>query len=259
MLRRILKVVSGSSLCHEDQEIVRHSIIGGLVAIALVGLHQLGEWQASRWTKSSTEPIRIAGQIVGWVVVFVVVFAAIMFVEQYIRRLQWTAKILLDDVGFIDGQWIEVVVMNGEVAGAGVFMISSTQGEGFQLNGKTYHVVDEKNIDLDKVSSWRANGGTPIGGDGVAYFFKGFTASGRDHSGVGLKRFVIHGATDLTYGGSFLSEQESSAFHTIGRRISQDSLPEGDALAILKDFLNHSEVHDFVTNRRFEIRNPAAT
>ena len=74
---------------YEQKEIVRHALIGGLVAVALASFHEIADTVANQLFQGNSSLITV----IEWFALFVVVFAAIIGVEFYLRRRQWKAKI----------------------------------------------------------------------------------------------------------------------------------------------------------------------
>ena len=143
---------------HEQQEIVRHALIGGLVAVALASFHQIAETVAGKWLQGHATWI----SVVEWSALFLVVFTAILLVEFYLRRRQWKAEIWLDKIGCVDGRWIEVTISDGEVKGATIMEISSAAGEGFYIKGDVYDVGPD-GIDRSSKGTFHTTHGTLFG------------------------------------------------------------------------------------------------
>jgi hypothetical protein len=63
---------------YEQQEIVRHAVIGGLVAVSLASFHEIAETFAAAWFQGQSTPIHI----IEWAALFVAVFIAIFVTVQ---------------------------------------------------------------------------------------------------------------------------------------------------------------------------------
>src|ERR1022692_882901 len=226
---------------NEQQEIMRHAVVGGLVAVSLAAFHEIAETLAKELFGGKNVLLRI----VEWLTLFSVVFAAILLIEAYLRRRQWRAKISLADIGVIDGRWLDVVVNRGEIRAAGISEISSATGEGFRIRGIVYE-FGPTGINRAAHGRWSTLQGTVFGSNGIAYVFEGETPAKTEHFGVGYTRFMRgRDQRELRSEGAFLARQEDDAFHTTAIRLNEgtpNSLTDDEVFAILDDFVKRPEV-----------------
>jgi hypothetical protein len=232
---------------HEQHEIMRHAVIGGLVAVALASFHEVAEKVAKEWLDGHA----VLTSVVEWSSLFLVVFVAILVIEGYLRRRQWKARIRLDGVGYVDGRWICVRVRDGEVTGATVLEISSAAGEGFRISGSA-HSVGPGGLVPAPIGHFQTTHGTLFAKNGIAYVFEGHTPQGKEHFGVGYHRFQQQG-TSKTVGleGAYLARQENKITHTFGARLNEgalNALTDDEVLAIVRAFLERPETRAFAAS-----------
>jgi hypothetical protein len=232
----------------EELEIINHAVIGGLIAVALVGFHEFADYLSER--RLANHPWLLLSTL--GLIVFVSVFAAIILVEFYLRKRTWKAKIRLKDLGCVDGRWIDVIVQEGQIKAASVFTIRSAAGEGFQVEGKSYD-VSSAGIERKPSGEWKTIHGRLFGTDGIAYVYAGRPAiddPGPEHFGVGFYQFRrVSYDPKLRFTGGFLAKQENVAFHAVGKELPLGA-SEDEVFDILYGFLRSPEVATFVSAHR---------
>jgi hypothetical protein len=228
--------ISGDSL-----EILRHALIGGCVAVAIVLFHALLE----QWI-GQPDPFAHKRYALFLIGLFVLIFAAIALLEYVLYKLQWNARIPLQQSDeFIDGRWIEVIVENGKRKEGSIVTIKGARGQGFTLTGASYPVDDHGHMSRKAWGKLKSGKGSLFADNGISFHVSGKRGQ-LDHFGVGYYQFG-EPAKETCFEGAFVVRQEKAICHVIGRKVD-DHIPLDDVLSILEDFLKSDDVQNFVTD-----------
>ncbi|HEV3457437.1 MAG TPA: hypothetical protein VHG32_12820 [Thermoanaerobaculia bacterium] len=217
----------------EGREILRHSVIGGLIAVALA------------WTDNAVHAWfrEVYAHHPNWLqaltlaAVFVAAFGLIMSVERIWQTLDLKKRFKLPKLGAIDGIWVEATwdAAPPEPLDFAVLEISTANHE-FAMSGTVFAAGSVRAGKLTRIGDCQSRGPLPIDDDAY-YKSEGHNVPGQgSYRGVGLLRFYRQpGKPDLMFQGAYFGDGlERPMRHCLGRRFKPDgslqSLGEGEIL-----------------------------
>ncbi|HWZ44090.1 MAG TPA: hypothetical protein VNW97_11470 [Candidatus Saccharimonadales bacterium] len=233
----------------EKSEIWRHAVIGVLVAVLVTGFHLATDFLAQHQNISWKMKVLFW---LGFTLFFALAFATVSLFETYLWRRRLRAKIHLDEVETADGKWLDAVVQNGQVVGAGIITIESSQADGFSVSGDSYHVQDFEIQSQENLSSFRGRRGSVFGKDGIAYVYQGklrHLKSGGETEQFGVAYYSFLTGDDNKdtnyFKGAYLARQEEAVLHVVGRSVPK-GLPPDDVKNLLQAWVKGTKVRDFI-------------
>lgn len=230
-------------------EIWRHAVVGGVVAFLLAGFHAATEFYSNHRDLSGYKKAAF------WAVVIIVLgagFSLLSIFETYLWKRRSRERIRLDDIGPVDGIWIDAVIQNGEIIEAAIFNVESSQVDGFTVQGKAYRVKSGDIQFQETPSMFKGRRGSLFDKNGFAYVFEGLesgesTDASHPHFGVAYLSFSsnLDSPTTNYFEGAFLVRQEGSVSYVVGRNV-YEALAEVDIRHILNAWLQDERVRNFM-------------
>jgi hypothetical protein len=176
---------------YESGEIRRHAVIGGLIAVFLAAFHMLEQNTLESLAEPNAGP-KIWLRVLLLFVAFILAFIAIWIIETVWHRVQWNKQISIPNFGIVDGRWIDAIVQDGRVAQGSVLTIKSAAGEGFSVDGLSYSVNLEKDVDPAPCGTFSGRRGDHFASDGISFGYKGIQ-EGVEHFGIVYYQFLFCG------------------------------------------------------------------
>lgn len=239
-------------LPEQSREISHHAIIGGSIAFVLalteLLVHFAEEWLSKfedhPWrTSFSWVGVAVAAGLVAWLIVHFL----IRRYEEYVRR----HPIIIQDLReHVNGRWIQAVIQGGEVIEVTKLEISSSEIDGFVVEGEAYKVEIAgglKKPDDNPHGSFSGKQGKLFGQKGFGFVFEG-ALDGKPVSGVTSYQFEKGRGNEeaLTFlSGTFHESVSNTVFDVCGRNIVEGKvgvLPKCDVESAMKNWIKHDRV-----------------
>lgn len=200
------------------REVIRHSAIGGFVAVALAWF----EKEAHHWFGDAFERHPNWFQALTLAAIFFGAFFTILIIQLIWER----APLKLPKIGTVDGIWIDILLISNKPAEIAIVEISSSS-HGFEITGDVYEAASIVRGSAKHIANF-SGAGHAAGDDLIYYHYRGHATSrtirrdGNDE-GVGFYKFsqVAGNHKELRYHGTFFGlNLKPPTRHVEGRKIS---------------------------------------
>jgi hypothetical protein len=235
-------------MANRKHELIDHALVGGLVVVLLTSFHELTEiWIRHAFGKGGVSRIAWAwaGLILGG---FLAGFLGTVWLDTYLERRRSKEPIRLEDVGRVDGLYMDAIVENQKITAGSIVDIASSIRTGFTVTGRTFEFESGKlNIEMPP-NRFEGRHGAPFARNGISYGYKGELVArpGRarqEHFGVVYYQFVELAGERTCFVGAFLAREERATCHVIGKMLPKD-LSDREANKFLKMWIENEVLDD---------------
>jgi hypothetical protein len=202
---------------------ISHFLLGGLVPVGIIADHNIETW----W-RAGADTFAFWKQVIIYVGLWVLAFLILWGVNEifeFRRRLavqrqeeaRWRQQkefdskpIKLNDIGEVDGDWIDAVYENDKLKQGSIITITSTNKDGFKVTGHTFDFDTEREKFGETVHYFKSIDAMPLAqGPGIGYVFTGTETEGIktiQHDGAGYYEFKWSAQQEKLFGGAFFAE-----------------------------------------------------